>query len=91
MFLYTKVITMQNPRNLSICSKYVLQANHLIHMYYIFIYKIYIYKYFKEKTNFNYSPTTPTTSLKRPPPLVKNVVPTLFLCGYYNLLQPTTI
>ena len=90
MHILPKVQIMQNPRNFPVCSNQVFKANFLTYMYYISIYKNLYINIIKEKTKCDYLPTTLTTSLKAPLPLMKNVVPTCFLCGYYNLLQPTT-
>lgn len=62
---------MQNPQFYPVCSNHVLNCMYLIHMYYIFISDKNIYKPIKEKIKLRFSPTTLTTLLKAPPPLIK--------------------
>ncbi len=67
----TKVQIMQNPLNFLICSTHEFKANFLTHMYYICFNKNLYINISKKKGTSDYSPTTPTTSLKAPPPLIK--------------------
>lgn len=62
---------MQNPRNFPKCSNHILKVNFLTHMYYIYFNKNLYINISKKKYKYDYSPTTPTTSLKAPPPLIK--------------------
>jgi hypothetical protein len=71
MNIFTKVQIMQNPFNFPDCSNHEFKANFLTHMYYIFINKNLYINTSKKKGTCDYSLTTPTTSLKAPPPLIK--------------------